>query len=188
MDNNSESRLRKLRKESGLSQKEFGKLFNVSEYSQKSYENGERNIPIEYAKKVCKKYNVTLDWLFNCSEDISDTMVNTILALEKVLRIVRRPMPTLDGGISQDLVLQIDYNFVGYLYEIKDLYRKCNTPKMSEEFSKSRTAIQEKYKEYLKQLFGEVTYERDPNKFKDIKDIELVELLSYTFPEQNLKY
>lgn len=56
--------MKNLRKESGLTQAEFGKLFGENQQNIQRYESGQRQIPIDLAIKIANHYDVTLDIFF----------------------------------------------------------------------------------------------------------------------------
>ncbi|EGT4846889.1 TPA: helix-turn-helix transcriptional regulator [Clostridioides difficile] len=57
--------LKKLRKELGLSQKEFGDKLKLTSASISKLENGERNITERHISQICEVFNVNEDWLRN---------------------------------------------------------------------------------------------------------------------------
>lgn len=57
--------LKKLRKELGLSQKEFGNKLKLTSASISKLENGERNITERHIYQICEVFNVNEDWLRN---------------------------------------------------------------------------------------------------------------------------
>ncbi|WP_082691469.1 helix-turn-helix domain-containing protein [Paenibacillus rubinfantis] len=57
------SRLRKLRKDSGLTMKDFGAKFSLAESTISGYENGSRNPDLETIDKFATFFNVSVDYL-----------------------------------------------------------------------------------------------------------------------------
>lgn len=57
------SRLRKLRKELGLTMKDFGAKFNLAESTISGYENGSRKPDLETIDKFATFFNVSVDYL-----------------------------------------------------------------------------------------------------------------------------
>lgn len=57
------NRLRELRKEKGLTQKELGKVANVSDRSVGFYESGERDPDTETVKIFADYFDVSIDYL-----------------------------------------------------------------------------------------------------------------------------
>lgn len=62
--------LKKLRKELGLSQKEFGDKLKLTSASISKLENGERNITERHIYQICEVFNVNEDWLRNGNGEI----------------------------------------------------------------------------------------------------------------------
>lgn len=62
-------RLKELRTESGLSQTDFAKKFNVAQNTVSNWENGNRTIDSETAVKMAKFFNVTVDYLLGRTDD-----------------------------------------------------------------------------------------------------------------------
>lgn len=59
-------KLKKIRLERGLTQRELAKILNTTHSVIWSYENGKNMILMVFAYDFCKKFNVSLDWL--CSK------------------------------------------------------------------------------------------------------------------------
>jgi transcriptional regulator with XRE-family HTH domain len=62
------SRLRDLRKQSGLTQKEFGAKFGLAESTISGYESGSRTPDLEYIRKFAEFFGVTTDYLISGDE------------------------------------------------------------------------------------------------------------------------
>ena len=56
-------RLRNLREDNDLYQKDIANLLGISQQYYSEYENGKRPIPVIYLIKLAKFYNVSLDYL-----------------------------------------------------------------------------------------------------------------------------
>ncbi|MBN2959092.1 MAG: helix-turn-helix transcriptional regulator [Streptococcus gordonii] len=63
------NRLKKLRKEKGLTQADLAKVLNTNQSQYGKYENGKTNLSIENAKKVAKYFGVTIDYLLGSESD-----------------------------------------------------------------------------------------------------------------------
>ena len=57
------NRLRDLRQDKDLTQAEVTKLFFLQTTQYRRYENGESDLPLEWAKKFAKYYNVSIDYI-----------------------------------------------------------------------------------------------------------------------------
>ena len=58
-----ENRLRDLRQDKDLTQAQVAKIFFLQLTQYRRYENGERDLPLEWAKKFAKFYNVSIDYI-----------------------------------------------------------------------------------------------------------------------------
>ena len=63
------NRLKKLRKEKGLTQADLAKVLNTNQSRYGKYEYGKTNLCIENAKKVAKYFGVTIDYLLGSESD-----------------------------------------------------------------------------------------------------------------------
>ena len=57
------SNLKEIRKENNLSQENIANILNTSHSTISAYENGKTLILTAFAYQICKKYNISLDWL-----------------------------------------------------------------------------------------------------------------------------
>ena len=56
-------KIKDLREDHDLSQKEVAKILNISQVAYSYYEIGKRNIPLDLLIKLADYYNVTLDYI-----------------------------------------------------------------------------------------------------------------------------
>lgn len=61
-------RIKELRIEAQLTQKELAQLLNVSQNTYSQYENGKRQIPIEILIKLAVHYEVPTDYILNITD------------------------------------------------------------------------------------------------------------------------
>lgn len=57
------NRLRDLRQDKELTQAEIAEIFFLQTTQYRRYENGESDLPLEWAKKFAKYYNVSIDYI-----------------------------------------------------------------------------------------------------------------------------
>ena len=57
------NRLKDLRQDKDLTQKEIAKIFYLQPTQYQRYENGYTDLPLEWAKKFARFYNVSLDYI-----------------------------------------------------------------------------------------------------------------------------
>lgn len=62
------NRLRDLREDRDLTQAEVAKAFFLQVTQYRRYENGESDLPLEWAKKFAKFYNVSIDYIAGFAE------------------------------------------------------------------------------------------------------------------------
>ena len=57
------NRLRDLRQDKDLTQAEISTIFYLQVTQYRRYENGESDLPLEWAKKFARFYNVSIDYI-----------------------------------------------------------------------------------------------------------------------------
>ena len=62
------NRLRDLREDRDMTQAEVAKIFFLQVTQYRRYENGESDLPLEWAKKFAMYYNVSIDYIACLSE------------------------------------------------------------------------------------------------------------------------
>lgn len=62
-------KLKELREEKNLSQKEIAKYLNIAQNTYSRYETGEREPSIEMLKKLAKYYRVSVDYIIGMKFD-----------------------------------------------------------------------------------------------------------------------
>ena len=63
------NRLRDLRQDKDLTQAQVASIFFLQTTQYRRYENGDSDIPLEWAKKFAVYYNVSLDYLAGLTDD-----------------------------------------------------------------------------------------------------------------------
>lgn len=58
-------KLRELREDNDLTQKEIAKILNCKQNTYQQYESNKRQIPTEALKKLCLFYNISADYILN---------------------------------------------------------------------------------------------------------------------------
>ncbi len=56
-------RLRDLREDSDLRQRQLAELLNIKQQQYSLYETGKRDLPLQYALELSKFYNISIDYL-----------------------------------------------------------------------------------------------------------------------------
>ena len=62
-------RLKDLREDSDLKQKEIADYLHIKQNTYSQYENGQRQLPIDVLIKLAKYYNVSTDYILGLSKD-----------------------------------------------------------------------------------------------------------------------
>lgn len=58
-----QDRIKKVRKDNGLNQLDFGKRIGLSESAICNYENGRREVSEQSIKSICREFRVNYEWL-----------------------------------------------------------------------------------------------------------------------------
>lgn len=64
------SRIRDLREDNDLKQKELAEYLSIDQSTYSDYENGRINVPIEQLIKIADYYNVSLDYITGRTDNI----------------------------------------------------------------------------------------------------------------------
>ena len=65
-------RLKDLREDNDFTQKYIAKLLGIDQRQYSRYETGKYEMPLEYLIKLCKLYNVSLDYIVGLSDKKSN--------------------------------------------------------------------------------------------------------------------
>lgn len=76
-------RLKELRKEHNLTQKDIGNLCDVAKTTISNWENNITQPPFEVVKKIAEYFGVTIDYLLNFTQDDVDNMEKLKQALKQ---------------------------------------------------------------------------------------------------------
>lgn len=61
-------RLKELREENGISQKNIAEILHIKQNTYSQYETGTRQIPIDLLITLAKYYNVSVDYILNLTD------------------------------------------------------------------------------------------------------------------------
>jgi transcriptional regulator with XRE-family HTH domain len=84
------NRLKELRKELGLSQKDFGDKILISKDHISSLETGRRSFTERIIRDICSKFHVNEDWLVNGKGNKFTDLTNNIDAPEYIKDMLRK--------------------------------------------------------------------------------------------------
>ena len=63
-------RIKELREDRDITQKEIAKELNCSQQAYSNYELGQRDIPTDVLIKLCKFYNISADYILGLTDEI----------------------------------------------------------------------------------------------------------------------
>lgn len=95
--------LKECREILNMTQKELGKVFNLSEFTISGWENSHDSIPLEKLVKFCNMYNFSIDYILKLDKEInSDIKIN--LDKKKVgenLKKLRKELKLTQANIAK---------------------------------------------------------------------------------------
>ncbi len=145
LDNN----LRFCREDLGMTQKELGYIFGVSDTAVRSWESGRENIPLSKLIKFCNLYDFSLDYVCalrrgNISYGKFDADKNTI---GKKLKEIRTSLNLTQEKLSDDCKIAqttySDYERGRTLITTNNLYYICKTYNISMDYIVGRSKKRE---------------------------------------------
>lgn len=63
------TRIRNIREDNDLTQKQMGEFLNIAQRSYSRYENGERSMPIETLMKIADGFGTSVDYLLERTDE-----------------------------------------------------------------------------------------------------------------------
>ena len=63
------NRIRDLREDNNLTQKQIAEYLNIAQRTYSGYENGARNIPVQIIAKLAAYYKTSADYLLNITDE-----------------------------------------------------------------------------------------------------------------------
>lgn len=82
------NRLAALREKLGLDQAAFAKALGIEKNTYNAYERGKRSLSIETAKKIRRRYGISVDWLL--FGDIGQPNHEFLLNIQPVVEVPRK--------------------------------------------------------------------------------------------------
>ena len=83
-------RLKDIREDKDLTQKEIAKILNITQPTYSAFENGTKIIPLKHLNTLCNYYDVSLDYILNLSNERKTTNNITILDKNKIGKNIRQ--------------------------------------------------------------------------------------------------
>lgn len=101
-------RLKILRNQRGINQREIAKILGITTSAYGFYEQGKRKPPIDVILFLSKYYKVSLDWLISGSDNFGDKLVisdnNEKYFIEKYRKLNKIDKVKIEGMIDLKLV------------------------------------------------------------------------------------
>ena len=82
-----ETRIKNLREDNDLTQKQLSKFLNISQVAYSYYELNKRNIPLELLCKLADFYNTSIDYLLYRTDEITPYSKNMKSASKETITI-----------------------------------------------------------------------------------------------------
>lgn len=83
-------RLKDIREDKDLTQKEIAKILNITQPTYSAFENGTKIIPLKHLNTLCNYYDVSLDYILTLSNERKTTNNITILDKNKIGKNIRQ--------------------------------------------------------------------------------------------------
>lgn len=97
-------RLKELRQNLNITQKEFAKTLNITAAALSKYESGNGYPSIPILAEIAKKYNVSVDWLLGLSEN--NTTTTEVTNYSDLIQ----PIVTLTKSKKLQKIISLEYN------------------------------------------------------------------------------
>lgn len=148
-------KIKEIRKEQGITQKQLANLTGLSEISIRKYENGDRNPKIENVKKIAKALNVDVFTIVNFKEFGGDNWND--INVDKLSEITGK---LYSDSNSEEKESQIFARINFSIFEVLDFVIKLYPNKSeeivnflkSDEWEQFNTNIHDEYEKILKNL------------------------------------
>jgi len=139
------TRIRTLLEKRALKNQEFAEELGFSIDTANKLSSGSVPLTLDKAKLIADKYNVSLDWLYERSEDTNDDAGRILLYLEKFFKIRRG-----DGKVC-DFIIEMDEDVKNFLLAVDDVRKikeTCVIPARAVEvwIDEEKRVFNEKYK------------------------------------------
>lgn len=82
-----ETRIKNLREDNDLTQKQLSKFLNISQVAYSYYELNKRNIPLELLCKLADFYNTSIDYLLYRTDEMTPYPKNAKSASKEPLKV-----------------------------------------------------------------------------------------------------
>jgi len=97
-------RIKEIRKEKKLSQKEFAKNINLSQNHLSSIENNVRSTTERIINDICKTYNVNKNWLLTGEGEMFKDPLDPFIIKDEELKEFFKDFLAMDKSIQEDII------------------------------------------------------------------------------------
>lgn len=179
------NRIKQLRKSLGMTQKDFSEYIGVKQQTLSGYERGIMKPPLDIAKNIAEKCDVSIDWLCGLSEKKSTNneiktysdIIEILYKLEKtelglvVLNIPSLKIPYFESVSSVPIITFNNMEMFQYLNDLADIIALKNNGTIKCDLY--NLWIMQKMKELDKKIY----YDGIPESMKRLPD-EMIKFLT----------
>ena len=152
-------RIRELRNNLGLTQKEFGEKLGFSESYIIHWENKQDKVSLKNLMHICNTFDCSLDYLFGRKNDFEKKIENAELAYESIFDI---NFPFIDNEENPMLIMNFSTNkyILEFFYNKKLLDKQKEQNQITDEvYDFELRKLEEKYsKSFTNELNKKVSY------------------------------
>lgn len=176
------NRLKALRSQLGLSQRDFAQKVGITASALSTYENGQKNPSVNVAVKIASEFNVSLDWLCGLKGTpkifIPDNATPFDLqnALDGLLLLIQAGLITIYDSERVDLE-SIDYTDIinefehsGELFPIDEIQRLISDSAHMEHLLSNGSISERSYRTCIQELLSDISYVIQRNRLHEYEE------------------
>lgn len=177
-------RIKSVRNRFNLTQQKFADEIDVSLDTIKAIELNEDKLSLDVALRIARRFNVSLDYLFNINDFMNEEEIMIDKAFQSIFKVSlihKEDYIDIDGKIYNTDILSLiaDDYLIQFLYEIKRLEEKKNKNEISsDEYDFKIEYLKDKYYQAVKSNI------KEPSKHYLINSVFAEKLFNYELKEQ----
>lgn len=177
-------RIKSVRNRFNLTQQKFADEIDVSLDTIKAIELNEDKLSLDVALRIARRFNVSLDYLFNITNFMNEEEIMIDKAFQSIFKVSlihKEDYIDIDGKIYSTDILSLiaDDYLIQFLYESKRLEEKKNKNEISsDEYDFKIEYLKDKYYQAVKSNIQE------PSKHYLINSVFAEKLFNYELKEQ----
>lgn len=160
-------RLKELRKEKKMTQKEFSESIGISRTYYSNIENGTMPLTPQIIDMICFKFKVSKEWILNGSNNAEDSKINNQSFLVDKYNDFMKIMDKLALEATED-EFELIVSCFSYFVSILTNYKKINSKELL-------INITEFYDKLEKYCFAQSTHRPKSNNYEDLYHLKLNE-------------